>query len=147
MKLTPEIRKEIVDYWIKQGDENYLDIEWANEDNDIFNWKDRVKEIDQNIKYYAGDFEIERITYSGYTHIMRETCNSYLKGKEFSVENLKSLHKENELLEDNNGDEKFWKDWYQDIVNLNRDGKTSQQLNTFYKKLKKVETTSAKEGK
>ena len=112
------------------------------------NWKDRVKEIDRNIKSYAGELEIKRVTYAGYKRIMQEACLKYLRGGYSYVEHLFCQHEENELLEDANGVQKPWKDWYEDIVNLNRDGKTSQQLNKFYEKLKKVEVkTSAKAGK
>ena len=139
MKLTQEIKKVIVEEWIKKGDEDYLDIEW-NPDDYILNWKDRVKEIDRNIKSYAGELEIKRVTYAGYKRIMQEACTKYLKGKYSYVVDLISQHEANELFEDTNGVQKQWEEWYQDIDNLNRAGKTSKQLNTFYKKLKKVET-------
>ena len=110
MKLTPEIKKVIVDAWIKKGDEDYLDIEW-NPDDYILNWKDRVKEIDRNIKSYAGELEIKRVTYAGYKRIMQEACLKYLRGGYSYVEHLFCQHEENELLEDANGVQKPWKDW------------------------------------
>ena len=149
MKLTSETKKVIIDYWLTQADENFLEIEW-NGAGCIYNWKDRVKEINEIeiLKFFAEELEIKRITYEGYRRIMQYACKKHLGGDYDAILPLETIHQDGELFEDATGVQKPWEEWYQDIVNLNRDGKTSRQLDKFYRNLEKVEVkTSAKAGK